>query len=257
VSAVTETNPELHKLAHQLGVEPEQLDFLEAVPIDDLRALRQQIGDYLFEADKHHFTKVAAISRLVPVAIAAKVTEFALPPMIAARTAELLDPAKAAEMVGRLSDGYLADVSAAMDPTRAPEVIARIPPAHVSKVGAELARRGEWVVMGGFVSVVSGPSLKAAVTELNGEELLRVGFVLDDLSRMDEIAALLSDEQLDGMLSAAVEHDLWPELDGVLTSLTGKQATRIAGRYALASEPTRAAIEAAPVSAEARAALAA
>ena len=54
-------------------------------------------------------------------------TEFALPPMIAARTAELLDPAKAAEMVGRLSDGYLADVSAAMDPTRAPEVIARIP----------------------------------------------------------------------------------------------------------------------------------
>jgi hypothetical protein len=248
---------EIFKLAHQLGVDSAELDFLAPLPADDLRALRQQIGDYLFEADKHHFTKVAAISRLVPVAIAAKVTEFALPPMIAARTAELLDPAKAAEMVGRLSDGYLADVSAAMDPTRAPDVIARIPPAHVSKVGAELARRGEWVVMGGFVSVVSGPSLQAAVAELNGEELLRVGFVLDDLSRMDEIAALLSDEQLDAMLSAAVEHDLWPELDGVLASLTGKQAGRIAGRYALASAPTRAAIDVAPVSAEARAALAA
>ena len=248
---------EIFKLAHQLGVDSSELEFLAPLPADDLRALRQQIGDYLFEADKHHFTKVAAISRLVPVAIAAKVTEFALPPMIAARTAELLDPAKAAEMVGRLSDGYLADVSAAMDPTRAPEVIARIPPAHVSKVGAELARRGEWVVMGGFVSVVSGPSLQAAVAELNGEELLRVGFVLDDLSRMDEIAALLSDEQLDGMLSAAVEHDLWPELDGVLASLTGEQAGRIAGRYVQASAPTRAAIDAAPVSAEARAALAA
>ena len=78
---------------------------------------------------------------------------------IAARTAELLEPAKAADMVGRLSDRYLADVSAAMDPARAPEVIAQISPVHVAKVGAELARRGEWVIMGGFVSVVSRPGV--------------------------------------------------------------------------------------------------
>ena len=248
---------ELRKLAHQLGVEPGRLDFLERVPVDDLRTLRAQIGDYLFETDKHHFTKVAAISRLVPAAIAAKVTEFALTPLIAARTAELLEPHRAAEMVGRLSDGYLADVSAAMDPSRAPEVISRIPPEHVSKVGAELARRGEWVVMGAFVSVVSDPALEAAVADLDGEQLLRVGYVLDDLDRMDDIIAVLSDDQLDGMLTAAVEHELWAELDGVLTSLSGTQATRIAGRYAAASAQTRSVIDAAPLSAAARAALAA
>lgn len=248
---------ELRKLAHQLGVEPARLEFLEAVPADDLRTLRTQIGDYLFETDKHHFTKVAAISRLVPAAIAAKVTEFALPPLIAARSAELLDPHRAADMVGRLSDGYLADVSAAMDPGRAPEVISRISPAHVSKVGAELARRGEWVVMGAFVSVVSDPALEAAVADLDGEQLLRVGYVLDDLDRMDDIIALLSDEQLDGMLGAAVEHELWAELDGVLVSLTSLQAKRIAGRYSSAPPDVRAAVDAAPLSAEARVALAA
>ena len=43
----------------------------------------------------------------------------------------------------------------------------------------------------------------------------------------------------------------------MLASLTGKQADRIAGRYAAASAQTRAAIDAAPLSAEARAALAA
>jgi hypothetical protein len=246
---------EMRKLAHQLGVDLSRIDFLESLAADDLRALRRQIGDYLFQADKHHFGKVAMVSRLVPVAIAAKVTEFALPPLIAARTAELLDPHRAAEMVGRLSDGYLADVSAAMDPARAPELIARIPPEHVSKVGAELARRGEWVVMGGFVSVVSGAALEAAVTDLTGEQLLRVGFVLDDLSRMDEIAALLSDDQLDGMLEAAVELQLWTELDGVLASLTGDQAVRIAGRYRVATAHARAEIDAAPLSAEGRAAL--
>jgi hypothetical protein len=247
---------ELLKLAHQLGVAPSRLEFLAAVPPRDLRTLRRSIGDYLFAADQHHFTKVAAVSRLVPNAIAAKVTEFALPPLLAARTAELLEPAKAADMVGRLSDRYLADVSAAMDPARAPEVIAQISPANVAKVGAELARRGEWVIMGGFVSVVSGPALRAAVGDLSGEELLRVGFVLDDLSRMDEIVEMLSDTQLDGMLTAAVGRALWDELDGVLVNLTGAQATRIASRYAAAPATTRAALEAGRLSPAARAALA-
>ena len=246
---------EVRKLAHQLGVEPSRIDFLETVAAEDLRTLRRQIGDYLFEADKHHFGKVAMVSRLVPAPIAARVTEFALPPLIAARTAELMDPHRAAELVGRLSDSYLADVSAAMDPMRAPELIARIPPEHVSTVGAELARRGEWVVMGGFVAVVSGPALEAAVTDLTGEQLLRIGFVLDDLSRMDEIVAVLRKDQLDGMLEAAVELQLWAELDGVLTGLTSPQAVRIAGRYRAAPAATRSDIDAAPLSAEAHAAL--
>ena len=247
---------EIRKLAHQLGVASADLDFLEKLAADDLRELRARIGDYLFEADRHHFSKVATVSRLVPNAVAAKVTEFALPPLIAARTAELLEPAKAADMVGRLSDRYLADVSAAMDPTRCPQVIAQIPPTSVAKVGAELARRKEWVVMGGFVSVVSGPALRASVAELHGEQLLHVGYVLDDLSRMDEIAQLLTDSQLDEMLCAAVAHELWDELDGVLSHLTGAQAQRIAGRCAAAPEPIRVAIAASPLGASARTALA-
>lgn len=246
---------ELLKLAHQLGVDTSELRFLADVPADDLRALRGQIGDYLFEADKHHFTKVAALSKMVPGAVAAKVTEYALPPLIAARTAELLEPARAADMVGRLSDGYLADVSAMMDPARAPEVIAQIPAENVAKVGAELARRGEWVVMGAFVSVISGPALRAAVAGLDGEQLLRVGFVLDDLDRMDEIIEMLTDHQLDAMLSAASEHQLWAELDGVLSNLTGTQATRIAARHRQADDPLRAAVDAAPLSPAGRAAL--
>ncbi len=93
--------------------------------------------------------------------------------------------------------------------------------------------------MGGFVAVVSGPALEAAVTDLTGEQLLRIGFVLDDLSRMDEIVAVLREDQLDGMLEAAVEPQLWAELDGVLTGLTGPQAVRIAGRYRAAPAADR------------------
>src|SRR5664279_3722893 len=111
VSSARESSAEILKLGHQLGVPPSRLHFLADVDAGELRALRAQIGHAMFTADKHHFAKVAAVSKLVPVALAAKITEHALSPLIAARTAEVLEPARAVEMVVRLSDGYAADVS--------------------------------------------------------------------------------------------------------------------------------------------------
>jgi hypothetical protein len=247
-SGTAQPAAEVLKLAHQLGVAPEQLHFLAEVPADQLRTLRQQIGDTLFDADKHHFTRVVAASKMVPSAVAAKITEHALPPLVAARTAELLDPVRAMDIVARLSDRYLADVSAAMDPYRAPEVVAGIPPATVAAVGTELARRGEWVVMGSFVSLVSHEALHATSRSLTGEQLLRVGYVLDDLSRMDEIAEVLSDRQLDELLAAAVRLELWPQLDEILAHLGTAGAQRLAGRLSAAPEEVRAAVLAAAAS---------
>lgn len=240
-----ESGAEVHKLAHQLGVPAERLHFLAGVAPAELRALRHQIGEALFRADRHHFTKVVAVSRIVPVALAARITEHALTPLLAARTAELLDPPRAVELVGRLSDGYLADVAAAMDPARATDVIATIPPERVAAVGAELARRGEWVVMGGFVSAVSLPALRAAVAVLDGEHLLRIGFVLDELTRLDAIADALRDEQLDALLRAAAELDLWTELAEVLANLGEDRVARLAGGFARSDDTVRGAFLAA------------
>ncbi len=192
---------ELDKLAHQLSVEPAELEFLAGLPVSDVRELRSQISEALFRADRHHFTRMAALAKAVPVAVATKVTVLALPPLLAARTSELFEPKKAVEMVVRLPLDYLADVSAVMDPSRSAEVVAAMPPDIVAAVGAELAERGEWVVMGAFVSYVSLPALRATVQRLSGEELLRIGFVLDDMSRLGEISDTLSTEQLDEMLT--------------------------------------------------------
>ena len=240
-----DSEAEILKLSHQLGVPTSRLGFLDDVPPQDLRILRRQIGNALFAADQHHFGKVVAVSKVVPAALAARITEPALSPLLAARTAELLEPARAVDMVGRLSDRYLADVSAAMDPARAPEVIAQIPPRQVALVGAELARRDEWVVMGGFVSHVSLAALRAAVEQLSGEQLLRVGFVLDDLSRLAEIAPMLTDEQLDEMLAATVDGALWRELDELLANLHTDSAAHLAARFGAADEAIVSAFEAA------------
>ena len=225
---------ELRRLAHTLDVDESALAMLEQVPADDLRLLRAQIGEAMFQADKAHFTRVAALSKTVPVAVTAKLTEAALPPLLAARTAELLEPARAADMVARIGDRYLADVSAVMDPARAPEVVAAIPPERVATVGLELARRGEWVAMGAFVSHISLAALRVSIARYDGEQLLRLGFALDDSSRLDTIGELLSDAQVDDVLAAAAEHGLWAELAELVEQLTDDRRARLAARYAAA-----------------------
>ncbi len=231
------TAAELEKLAHQTGASPDDLEFLSGLPADDLRTLRAQIGEALFQADRHYFVKVATLSKTIPTAIAAKVTEFALPPLIAARTAELLDAGKAVDLVARISGPYLARVAAAMDPARSPHVIEKMPPDKIALVGRELAAKQEWVVIGGFVSYVTSAGLRASVGEFNGEQLLRIGFVLDDTSRLGEIAPMLTDEQVDELLQAAADHELWRELDELVGNIDDVQAARLVGR--LESSPRR------------------
>jgi hypothetical protein len=238
---------ELEKLAYQLNVELHELDFLAELPAEDLHELRGKIADALFEADRHHFVKIAALSKSIPSAVAAKVTEFALPPIIGARTAELLEPAKAIDLVGRISDSYLARVSAAMDPGRAAHLIEVIPAEKIAMVGRELARNNEWVIIGGFVSYVTEAGLRTTVNTFTGEQLLRIGFVLDDTARLSEIARMLTDKQVDEMLAAAQEFDLWRELDELATNIDAAEMARMAQRLGSASQATQDAVRAATV----------
>lgn len=236
---------EIEKLAHQLGVSIDELEFLSSLPAEDLRDLRSQIGEALFRADKHHFVKVAALSKNIPSGLAAKVTEFALPPLIGARTAELLDPAKAIDLVGRISNGYLARVAAAMDPGRSVHIIEAIPGDKIALVGQELAKQEQWVIIGGFVSYVTSAGLAQSVAAFTGEQLLRIGFVLDDTTRLGEIATKLSDTQVDEMLAAASEYELWRELDELASNIDAEQLARMASRLGDSGEDIQAGVRAA------------
>jgi hypothetical protein len=241
MSRTLDVQAELRRLAHTLDVEPTALTMLEGVPVEDLRTLRAQIGEAMFQAGRPAFARVATLSKTVPGAVAAKLTELALPPLLAARTAELLEPGRAVDMVKRLSDGYLADVSARLDPARAPEVVAAIPTDRVATISAELARRGEWVVIGGFVAHVSPEALRASVAAFSGRDLLWVSYHLQDRSRVDEITALLDDDQLDDMIAAAAREEQWPLLADVVANTSDTHAPRLRARLAAAPAGIRAA----------------
>ena len=100
-------------------------------------------------------------------------------------------------------------------------------------------------MIGGFVAVVTHDALRASIAQFTGEQLLHIGFVLEDSSRMDEVTDLLTDAQVQQMLVAAYDRGMWAELDEVLSYLGSPQAKRIASLFAGTPDGARAAADAA------------
>jgi hypothetical protein len=238
---------ELAKLARVLGRPVADLSVLAGVPAEDLRVLREQIADAVFGPDRAAFERVAATARMLPASVAAPIAQAVLPPVLAARVAELLEPRQAVELAARLSDRYLADVATELDPARVATIVPAIPAPRVGAVTRELGRRAEWAIIAAFVPHLSPDGLGAAAAALDGEQVLRVGFVVEDVvedgTALGRLAGLLTDAQIDQLLAAAATQALWGELDAVVTALPAETAARCAARFAAAPARLRAAVD--------------
>jgi hypothetical protein len=227
---------EILKLAHLLGCPPERLSYLDDVPADDLRTLRQQVTDMLFTASDSTLRRLAAASRLLPVGVVALMGERAFGPVLSARIAGLLDPGRAAEVASRLPTEFVTDIAIELDPRRARDVIARIPPERVAAVTEELIRREEWVTMGRLVGYLSRDSLQAAVGAMNDDDLLRAAFLMEDKERLDELADVLGDQRLEGLIDAARTAGLWPEVLELLRHLGERRRGKLVALAAARGE---------------------
>ncbi|ASR34442.1 hypothetical protein BAY61_04925 [Prauserella marina] len=234
---------EIVKLARVLGEPPERFSFLATVPAADIRALREQTADALFEANIGVLRRMAAASRLLPAGVLAAITEKAFGPLLSARMAGLVDPARGLDIARRLSPAFLADVAAELDPRKARAIISGIPAKLVSDVTRELRRRNDWITLGRFVDHAGESTAEAGLAVLDDAALLRVSFLLDDKTKAAALVALLPHRRYEGILRAAGEHDLWHAvfaLTGVLGEPESAALTRAAG--GLGEEPKREAV---------------
>ncbi len=206
------TRAEVMKLARMLGVEPEHLAYLETVAAEDLRRFREQLTELFFDSDAGALRRLAGASRILPTAAIAKIAEGAFGAMLAARIAALLEPDRAADVAAKLPTGFLAEVATHLDPRRAAPVLARIPPERIAEVARELVDRGEHVTLGRFVGHLPDRSLALALREMDDLTLLRVAFVLEDLSAIDHVLGLIDEARLSSLLDAAVGTELWPDV---------------------------------------------
>ncbi|WP_067537308.1 hypothetical protein [Nocardia crassostreae] len=213
--AVAETT----KLARLLGItDATELDFLVDLPPAAIRQFRERATDLLFDRDAKRLKGVAAASKLVPVAISAKVAERAFGPVLCAATASTVDPHRAIDIAKALPARFLADCAVQLDPRRTAAIIAAVPPAMVADVARELLRHGDHITMGRFVHVVPEPALRAAAPIMSDVDLLRIAFLLEDKSAIDNVLHIVAD-RVPGVIRAAAEQHMWAEGIDLLDSI--------------------------------------
>ncbi|MGH3861522.1 hypothetical protein [Actinokineospora sp.] len=198
---------ELAKLARLLGDEPERFSYLADLPLEELRVIRERATDVLFRANRGMFERIAAASKLVPVAVTATVAQKSFGPLLCARIAGFLEPERAVEMAGRLPVEFLADVAAELDPRRAAGVLAALPAAKVVEVGTELTGRGDFVSMGRFIGELPDATLRVVVRELDAEAILRTAVYSENDDRFAAIFAMLPDARIPDVLAVVIDAD--------------------------------------------------
>lgn len=215
-----ETSAEVLKLARLVDAAPAGLGFLETVPPEELRALREGVTDLIFDAGATSLRRVAAGAKLLPSPLVATIAVRSFGALLCARAAGAVDPAKALDVAKRLPADFLADVTIQLDPRRVAEIISRVPEKLVVPVAAELGRREEHVTMGRFLAFVPDEAIVAAMGALSDEAMLRTAFVLEHKDRLDHAVGLLPPERLPGIIASASRLGLWPEALDLLEHLS-------------------------------------
>ena len=165
-----------------LGRDPEQLAYLEQLPLADLRELRERVTEVLWSARRQHpeppgRRQQAAAGRgqrgdqragLRAPAVGAAGRHCS------SRRAPSTSPPSS-------RPPFLADVAVELDPRRASRGDRPHPAATRSpRSRASSSQREEYVTMGRFVGHLSDEAVAAALGETDDRSLLRVAFVLEE-----------------------------------------------------------------------------
>ncbi len=218
---------EMRRLAKVLHVEVSTLAGLEAIGVVDLRVLREQVTAKLFGEGTESWERAVAVSGVVPAKLAAKLTEGALGPVLAARVTAHTPPAKANDIGSKLSPSFLAEIAVHVDPRHITELVGTFPPDLVAEIGRELAARGEFLVMADFVATIPGPALATTVQALPEDALLQIAVLIEDPERISAVVALLPDDRLARLHMVATEQGLDEHLAHIVDSVDSVQRGRL------------------------------
>ena len=183
--------PELEKLARVLECPPTQLDDLKKLSVEQLRSLREQISAALFDEHAEVFRRLAESSKLLPVAITAKLSKAVFGPMFSARISGLLPVDRAVAIARKLPVDFLADLTLHMDPRSARPLLRQMPMDLILASAEALAERGEYVTMARFVDALTLDAVLEVSEQLSDEQLLQIGFYVETPACLTAIIAAL------------------------------------------------------------------
>jgi hypothetical protein len=116
-----------------------------------------------------------------------------------------------------------------------PTVCAQIPTDLVGELAVDLFETAEFDTMVLFVPIVPDAALARALDLAGGSNLLKIAPLLDWTDRVHKIVDSLTDEQLDRVLHAMADDDLWTEASVLLHRVRPETLSRVADRFAVHS----------------------
>ncbi len=218
---------ELTKLASELRVDVAEVEVLADLTRDELAELRAMVSNALFAPHEHRFTRFAAMSRLVPAGVAAKIAELALGPFLTARVAAVTEPELAVRMAGHISPEFMALMSPHLDPAKIADILDGLPEEMIVDVGKRLVTAHEHIAMGRFMSQVPVGVSVRVVEEAAPLELLQVALLTDDADALDRVIRELPDQRLEEVLVAAAEADAVDDAVAMQAPLSADTRARV------------------------------
>jgi hypothetical protein len=233
------TRAELIKLARTLGSEEGAVGFLAPLGAADLRRLANRLSLALFAEHRAALQKLADASRLLPASLVAKLSEHVFGPMLSARMAGLMPPARAVDVAQKLRGAFLAEVCIQLDPRSASDLLALMPTRVIVDVARRLLERGEHLTMGRFVDDLTDDAVRAVIESLGDDAaFVRIGFFVERRERLNELVGLIDAARLQRVVAAvaAGPADLQAAGLTMMSQLTRRQQARF-GEAALALGP--------------------
>ena len=197
------TRIELAKLAHELDVAPSEVQFLDTLSPAQLRDLRTHVVRAVHAPHEHRFARMASFGRLVPVPVAAKGTQVALGPLVAARVAAASDVDLAVKLSSHISPAFLSRMTPYLDPSRVADIVSRLDEELVVEVGRLTVARQEYIPLARFISYVPVSWALRVVAEAPPLDLLRTALYAEDLDALDALIAEVPEDRLTDVLVAA------------------------------------------------------
>lgn len=207
-----DTRAELIKLSRLTQVTEADLAFLEDVPLASLVKVRELATERVFSDGRKLFQNLASASKLMPNSLTAMIAEKAFGPLLCARVAGEMPYQRAVDLSLKMSIPFLAEVTIQIDPKRVSDIIRNLPVNHLKAVAKELIRRGEYLVLGGFVNYMQENQMRAIIGDISEKDLLHIGFFMDGKHQISEIIRMLPENRLRTLVGEMQNHrELWPE----------------------------------------------
>ncbi|HSV41380.1 MAG TPA: hypothetical protein VLI04_21635 [Nocardioidaceae bacterium] len=217
---------ELQKLASALSLDEAKLGYLDALEADELRELRDMVSGALYSHHETRFGRMAAVSKLVPSAISAKASQL-VGPALSAQVAGALDPHHAVKLAKAMRPEFLADVATFLDPARVTAIVQLLPDTVIVPVGKTLLKRGAFLTLGRFTSIVDPDTALKVTEDADGHELLTLALYTEDRPAIDAIVTKIADFKLRAAMAAAAKNGDFDEALALMEVLTPSNRARV------------------------------